>query len=82
MGVVLGIMFTQIAGFAFATPTRWRIVLLASAALATFQIVISPLINESPVWLRTQDRTENIDAIHGKLYHGLPPREGASSFIL
>jgi MFS family permease len=76
MGIVLGIMFTQIAGFLFATPTRWRLVLLGSAALAAFQILVSPLIIESPAWLRTKGRVDEIDAVHGKLYAGLPPREG------
>jgi SP family facilitated glucose transporter-like MFS transporter 3 len=71
-------MSTQIAGFVVATPTLWRLVLVASAALAIVQLLLSPLIIESPVWLQTQSRNDEVDGIRTKLYHGLLPREGPS----
>jgi hypothetical protein len=77
LGVVLGIMSTQIAGFVVATPTLWRLVLFASAGLAVVQLLVSPFIIESPVWLQTQSRNDEVDAIRTKLYQGLLPREGA-----
>jgi hypothetical protein len=80
MGVVLGIMFTQIAGFGLATPKLWRLVLLVSSGLAIFQIMYSPFVCESPVWLRMKGRSNEVDAIHAVLYAGLPPREGPSFF--
>jgi SP family facilitated glucose transporter-like MFS transporter 3 len=70
-------MSSQIAGFVVATPTLWRLALIASAGLAALQLIVSPVIIESPVWLQTQSRNGEVDGIYTKLYHGLPPREGA-----
>ncbi|OCH95281.1 general substrate transporter [Obba rivulosa] len=49
--IVIGIMVTQGMGLQFATPRQWRFVLLFSAALSIAQIVVSPLVIESPTWL-------------------------------
>lgn len=49
--IVIGIMITQAMGLRLATPHEWRLVLLFSAALSFGQLLLSPLIVESPVWL-------------------------------
>ncbi|TFK67892.1 general substrate transporter [Pluteus cervinus] len=51
LGIVLGIMATQLIGFKFATPTEWRKVLYISSILALLQLVASWMATESPVWL-------------------------------
>lgn len=49
--IVIGIMVTQGMGLQLATPRQWRFVLLFSTILSVAQIVVSPLIIESPTWL-------------------------------
>ncbi|KAJ2916836.1 hypothetical protein MD484_g3595, partial [Candolleomyces efflorescens] len=58
VGVVLGIMTTQIIGMQFATRSQWRYVLFVSAALGVVQFLFSSAITESPVWLAARGRLE------------------------
>lgn len=52
LGVVLGIMITQIVGLKYAQPSHWRFVPFYSGFLALAQLFVSPWIVESPVWLK------------------------------
>ncbi|KAF7322678.1 25S rRNA adenine-N(1) methyltransferase [Mycena chlorophos] len=58
LGIVLGIMITQIIGFNFATPTQWRNVLFFSAATSVAQFLFSPVVVESPAWLASKGHLE------------------------
>ncbi|KAF9001960.1 general substrate transporter [Cyathus striatus] len=58
LGIVLGIMFTQVAGLRFATPTEWRIVLFISCVLALIQILASTSAAESPAWLSSKGHVD------------------------
>ncbi|KAI6019734.1 general substrate transporter [Pisolithus orientalis] len=52
LAIVIGIMVTQVMGFGLATPKHWRLVLFISAALSIVQCFMSPVITESPVYLK------------------------------
>ncbi|KAI6043128.1 general substrate transporter [Pisolithus marmoratus] len=52
LAIVIGIMVTQAMGFGLATPKHWRLVLFISAALSVIQFFMSPVITESPVFLK------------------------------
>ncbi|KAH9483822.1 CCR4-NOT transcription complex subunit 1 [Psilocybe cubensis] len=58
LAVVLGIMFTQIAGINLAYPSQWRIVFFISFCLAVFQFISSSLVVESPAFLLANQRLE------------------------
>lgn len=51
LGIVLGMLATQLLGLHFAAPTRWRAVLVLSCALAAAQLAGAPHAAESPRWL-------------------------------
>lgn len=58
LGIVLGIMFTQIAGFRFSTPTEWRLVLFLSSFIGLVQFLTSYLVVETPAWLSARNQLE------------------------
>jgi len=58
MGIVLGIMTTQLVGLQLARQTLWRYVLLISSVLGAIQFLASPLVVESPVWLSDKGKSE------------------------
>ncbi|KAF8644121.1 hypothetical protein AX16_008650 [Volvariella volvacea WC 439] len=72
LGIVLGIMITQIIGFRLATPEDWRMVLFLSCALAIAQLVLSTKATESPTWLNSKRRLEEQKQAIDRLYHLLP----------
>lgn len=49
--IVIGIMITQAMGLQLATPHDWRVVLLFSGVLSVGQLLLAPMIVESPTWL-------------------------------
>lgn len=54
VSIVAAQLFTHIIGLNMATPTQWRFVLFVSSGLGMAQLLLSPLIVESPVWLDRQ----------------------------
>ncbi|CAG8592778.1 145_t:CDS:2 [Paraglomus occultum] len=51
LGVVLGILFSQVLGLYFSTIPGWRIILLAGSATAVVQAILLNFIVESPKYL-------------------------------
>ncbi|GJE86819.1 MFS general substrate transporter [Phanerochaete sordida] len=66
--IVIGIMITQAMGLRLATPHEWRLVLVFSAALSFGQLLLSPLIVESPVWLHRRGLLTDKAAASRKLW--------------
>ena len=66
--IVIGIMVTQAMGLQLATPHRWRLVLLFSAALSAAQWFISPTMVESPTWLHRHGLLQDKAAAARKLW--------------
>lgn len=58
LAIVLGIMLTQVAGIALATPSTWRFVFFISFILSALQFLSGSTIVESPTWLFNQSRLE------------------------
>jgi len=56
--LVFGIMFTQVAGIALATPSNWRFVFFISFMISVLQLLFSSTIVESPTWLFNQSRLD------------------------
>ncbi|KAI0807088.1 general substrate transporter [Fomes fomentarius] len=69
--IVIGIMITQSMGLRLATPRTWRLVLLISSGLALAQLLIGPLIVESPVWLNRHGLLRDKDASARRLWKGI-----------
>lgn len=61
-------MITQAMGLRLAKPTTWRIVLLFSCFISLVQLVISPFVTESPVWLRSKGGVEDVKKIEKRLW--------------
>ena len=68
-------MVTQMVGIRFATPTGWRIVFLLSCSLSLLQILTSPLMVESPVWLLKRRHFDDYHKVVSKLWGRKPPAE-------
>ncbi|EIM82522.1 general substrate transporter [Stereum hirsutum FP-91666 SS1] len=68
LAIVIGIMITQAMGLRLAKPTTWRIVLLFSCFISLAQLVISPFVTESPVWLRSKGGVEDVKKIEKRLW--------------
>ncbi|KIP10323.1 hypothetical protein PHLGIDRAFT_65930 [Phlebiopsis gigantea 11061_1 CR5-6] len=66
--IVIGIMITQAMGLQLATPDHWRVVLVFSAALSAVQLLLSPAIIESPVWLHRRGLLQEKAAASRKLW--------------
>ena len=75
--IVIGIMITQAMGLRLANPEQWRIVLVFSAALSAFQLLLSPLIVESPVWLHRRGLLQKKAAASRKLWSMQTTSDGA-----
>jgi len=58
LGIVVGILFTQIFGIFLSAPTVWRFIPLIAAALALAQLLLSPLAIDSPAWLSVKHLPE------------------------
>ncbi|KAF9579614.1 hypothetical protein BGW38_004062 [Lunasporangiospora selenospora] len=54
LGIVVGILFSQVLGLFFSTPTGWRVILLAGTGLSALQMFLLPLCVESPRYLILQ----------------------------
>jgi len=81
LGIVLGIMVTQMVGIRFATPTGWRLVFLLSCLLSLLQIMTSPLMVESPVWLLKKRNFDDYNKVASKLWGRKPPVELEESLL-
>ncbi|KAG0225454.1 sugar transporter [Mortierella sp. GBAus27b] len=54
LGVVVGILFSQVLGLYLSTPTGWRIILLTGAVFSVLQVFLLPFCVESPKHLALQ----------------------------
>ncbi|KAF9332982.1 hypothetical protein BG006_004111 [Podila minutissima] len=54
LGIVLGILFSQVLGLYFSTATGWRVILMTGVGLSLLQVVLLPLCVESPRYLALQ----------------------------
>ncbi|KAG0058900.1 hypothetical protein BGZ89_000887 [Linnemannia elongata] len=54
LGIVVGILFSQVLGLYYSTETQWRTILLAGAGLAAVQVFALPFCQESPRYLALQ----------------------------
>ncbi|KAI0670661.1 general substrate transporter [Trametes maxima] len=68
--IVVGIMITQAMGLQLATPRTWRAVLLFSSTLSIAQLLVGPIIVESPVWLNRHGLLRAKDASARRLWKG------------
>ncbi|KAH9857800.1 general substrate transporter [Lenzites betulinus] len=68
--IVIGIMITQSMGLQLATPLTWRLVLLFSCALSLTQLLVGPIIVESPVWLNRHGLLRDKAASARRLWKG------------
>ncbi|KAF5324746.1 hypothetical protein D9611_004518 [Ephemerocybe angulata] len=68
VGVVLGIMTTQLVGLQFATQSQWRYVLYLSAVLGVAQFVLSTTVAESPIWLSSKGRLEERKVVAHRIW--------------
>ncbi|KAM6500706.1 General substrate transporter [Amanita muscaria] len=74
LAIVFGIMITQAIGLRLATPTQWRMVLFFSFGLCVVQLIFSPLIPESPAWLKRAGKLEESEIVRERLT-GFPSGE-------
>lgn len=49
--MTIGILFADIVGFVFANPSGWRWMFSLTSFMALFQLLMTPLLLESPRWL-------------------------------
>lgn len=49
--MTIGILFADIVGFVFANPSGWRWMFSLTSIMALFQLLMTPLLLESPRWL-------------------------------
>ncbi|TFK46028.1 general substrate transporter [Heliocybe sulcata] len=68
LAIVFGILFTQSAGFRLATSTEWRMVFLLSCALSIADLLASPLMIESPIWLSRSGRVPEVKNVTRRLW--------------
>lgn len=54
LGIVVGILFSQVLGLYFSTATGWRVILMTGVGLSLIQVVLLPLCVESPRFLALQ----------------------------
>jgi SP family facilitated glucose transporter-like MFS transporter 3 len=54
-GLVLGILIADLLAFPLATETRWRMLFAVTALVALGQLLLSPFLLESPLWLLGRD---------------------------
>ncbi|KAF9970478.1 hypothetical protein BGZ73_006804 [Actinomortierella ambigua] len=54
LGIVVGIMFSQVLGLYLSTSTGWRVILLTGAALSALQLLMLPFCVESPRYMALQ----------------------------
>ncbi|KAG0046400.1 hypothetical protein BGZ83_008435 [Gryganskiella cystojenkinii] len=54
LGIVVGILFSQVLGLYFSSAWNWRVILLSGAGLSLTQLLLLPLCVESPRYLSLQ----------------------------
>jgi len=69
LGIVLGIMITQVAGFWFATSSQWRLVLFLSSVIGVFQFLIGYFVVETPTYLRIKGRQDEMQSVSRRLWN-------------
>ena len=78
LSIVFGILSTQALGLAFATPSRWRLVLLISTLLSGLQILFGTSMVESPAWLTANGRSQEAETVRTRLWVGSSGYESVS----
>lgn len=53
--MVIGLLFSPLLSFKLATYSLWRYLFAVTPALAFFQLLVSPVLLESPRWLLSRD---------------------------
>jgi SP family facilitated glucose transporter-like MFS transporter 3 len=53
--MVIGILLSDVVGFALANETRWRWMFALTSFMALIQLLLTPLLLESPRWLLTKN---------------------------
>jgi len=76
LGIVLGIMITQVAGFWFATPSQWRLVLFLSSLIGVFQFFIGYFVVETPTYLRIKGRRDEMQSVSRRLWNTTVIQDG------
>lgn len=54
LGIVVGILFSQVLGLYFSSASNWRVILLTGAGLSLTQLLLLPFCVESPRYLALQ----------------------------
>jgi len=75
IAIVLGIMFTQVAGITLATPSTWRFVFLISFIISVLQFLFSSVIVESPTWLFNQSLMDEHKRAVTKIWNNVVSEE-------
>lgn len=79
LGIVLGIMATQVAGFWFAAPSQWRLVLFLSSVIGSVQFLAGYLAVETPTYLRIKGRQDEMESVSGRLWDKRVTQHGKST---
>jgi MFS transporter, SP family, solute carrier family 2 (facilitated glucose transporter), member 3 len=84
LAIVLGLLITQSVGLWLSAPTQWRLVLLLSSCLAISQLLVSPLVCESPAWLGRRGLLDEQKSVSRKLWgtNNIMHTDGESSLRL
>ncbi|KAJ3574560.1 hypothetical protein NP233_g1693 [Leucocoprinus birnbaumii] len=82
LGIVSGIMITQVAGFRFATPTQWRVVLFLSSIIGLVQFLTGYVVVETPTYLRIMNRQEDMQAVSRRLWGAHAVRDSGKLSLL
>lgn len=57
--MVIGILLADVVGFALANETRWRWMFALTSIIALIQLLLTPLLLESPRWLLMKSPNSN-----------------------
>ncbi|GJJ12465.1 hypothetical protein Clacol_006707 [Clathrus columnatus] len=68
LGIVIGILVTQIAGLFLAAPSRWRFIPFIAAILSVVQFLCSSIAVDSPAWLSSKLRLSESKAAASTLW--------------
>ncbi|TFY76084.1 hypothetical protein EWM64_g7928 [Hericium alpestre] len=66
--IVMGILITQALGLYMATPGLWRLVFVFSSALSIAQLLLSPFMVDTPVWLTRGNQADVAKGVVRKLW--------------
>jgi len=72
-------MITQVAGFWFATPSQWRLVLFLSSVIGVFQFLVGYFVVETPTFLRMKGRQDEMQSVSRRLWDTKVTQNGKST---